>query len=328
MDRANEILKQYRLNQELYVKLSHDLNDILSSIIASCDVKISDLAIRIKSEESLMKKVNYRNSFKHINDVHDVVACRIITLFEEDIDVLAKALEENFEVVLVSDRMKKHNQYREEFGYNSLHYTVKFSKERCKLVEYKKYDGILIEIQLRSALQHAWCEIEHGLGYKSQYEVPAYIRRRLNRLSATLELLDEEFVSISKEIDEYNRGMDKPDKVLKTDINNISLAHYATQHPDLRMIFINQVCDYDESTISQLRIVKRLNLLGFGYIHELDKWVNGNLDKINKVAKVWMEHYPQKVMNYFLVLLWIVMAIGMEDGDNDSIWNEIQQSQF
>ena len=75
-------------------------------------------------------------------------------------------------------------------------------------------------------MQHSWAEIEHGLGYKSQYEIPKDIRRRLTRLSASLELLDEEFVHIAKEVDEYNKGIVHIEKILKTDINVNSLIQY------------------------------------------------------------------------------------------------------
>lgn len=65
-----------------------------------------------------------------------------------------------------------------------------------------------LKYRLELFSQHSWAEVEHGLGYKSQYEIPKDIRRRLTRLSATLEILDEEFVNIRDDIEEYNRGID------------------------------------------------------------------------------------------------------------------------
>ena len=93
-------------------------------------------------------------------------------------------------------------------------------------IEYSAYKDIIFELQIRTTLQHSWAEIEHGLGYKSQYEIPKDIRRRLTRLSASLELLDEEFVHIAKEVDEYNKGIVHIEKILKTDINVNSLIQY------------------------------------------------------------------------------------------------------
>jgi hypothetical protein len=49
------------------------------------------------------------------------------------------------------------------------------------------------EIQVRTALQHAWSAVNHKLDYKSPTEVPRELRRRLFRLSALFELADEQF---------------------------------------------------------------------------------------------------------------------------------------
>lgn len=111
---------------------------------------------------------------------------------------------------------------------------VKFTDERCKLVEYQKYQDIRFEIQLRTVLQHAWAEVEHGLGYKSYYEPPMDIKRKLNRLAGTLEILDEEFEAIRYEITLYNQSMNKVEKILKTDINKESLTAFANKANSFR----------------------------------------------------------------------------------------------
>ena len=65
-----------------------------------------------------------------------------------------------------------------------------------------------------------------ALAYKSFYEPPMEIKRKLNRLAATLEILDEEFENIRYDISLYNQSLDKEEKVLKTDINKDSLIAY------------------------------------------------------------------------------------------------------
>ena len=56
------------------------------------------------------------------------------------------------------------------------------------------------EIQLRTALQHAWAEVEHDLGYKVDDAVPEAIRRRFSRVAGLLEIADQEFVSIRRQL--------------------------------------------------------------------------------------------------------------------------------
>lgn len=331
-ERVETIIEQYRNNYDIYHALLEDVEDILNKIIKKENVKISSLTFRVKQESSLLKKIHYKNFLQHIDEVTDVVAFRIITLFESDVDILREAISSQFEVVEMTDRRKKNNPYREEYGYNSVHLIVKFSDERCKLIEYQGYENIAFEIQLRSALQHAWCEIEHGLGYKSKYEIPAHIRRRLNRLSATLELLDEEFESINKEIAEYNEGLHHYEKILKTDLNYNSLVYYCYQNQKLFNLHQSLCKEYgfidekDSSIISTLRLMKRFHLIGFGYIHELDLWVNENIEKIIEVAKVYCGHHTEETLNYYLVLVWIVMAVAIEEKDEEELWEKIQQT--
>ncbi len=316
MDITNSILEEYRQNIELYSNLKDDIEDILNRIIETNHIKISNLSIRIKQEKSLMKKIMYKNKYQHVEDITDIVACRIITLFEDDVERLKDLIMNNFDVIELSDRRKKENQYREEYGYNSLHLIVKFTKERCQLVEYEHYQNVAFEIQIRTALQHSWCEIEHGLGYKSKYEIPKHIRRRLNRLSATLELLDEEFVAISKEVEEYHQGLEHEEKILKTDINILSLQKYVINHPfiqslmdDIKTQYGIEI-EYDIALISQFRLVQRLNYMGYGYIHELEDLLNTHKVQIDIISQKWMEYIVMRknTINYYVCVIWLTVC--------------------
>jgi ppGpp synthetase/RelA/SpoT-type nucleotidyltranferase len=91
----------------------------------------------------------------------------------------------------------------DRFGYQSLHYVAALSVARTGLAEYGRFTGLRVEIQIRSTLQHAWAEIEHDLGYKSAAGVPRDIRRRFSRIAGLLELADEEFSVIRRDLDAY-----------------------------------------------------------------------------------------------------------------------------
>ena len=189
---------------------------------------------------------------------------------------------------------------------------VKFTDERCKLVEYQKYQDIRFEIQLRTVLQHAWAEVEHGLGYKSYYEPPMDIKRKLNRLAGTLEILDEEFEAIRYEITLYNQSMNKVEKILKTDINKESLTAFANKS-ELIQEMVAQVADkyhftviQDPAIFSQQRLVAKLNFYGYQYIHEL----NDDMHQYQKSILAIGEELSQKInyditsINYYSPILW------------------------
>ena len=217
------IMSEYYQHVDVYKKMQHDVEDIINTLIEANHIKISTMSLRIKSEQALRNKVISKDKYQHLEDITDILGCRILTLFESDVERILELLEDTFEVCEIVDKRKKNKHNRIEFGYNSVHMVVKFTDERCKLVEYQKYQDIRFEIQLRTVLQHAWAEVEHGLGYKSYYEPPMDIKRKLNRLAGTLEILDEEFEAIRYEITLYNQSMNKVEKILKTDINKESL---------------------------------------------------------------------------------------------------------
>ncbi|HIU12455.1 MAG TPA: hypothetical protein IAD15_00040 [Candidatus Fimiplasma intestinipullorum] len=325
MSQVEDIISQYHHNQELYGHMVDDIEDIIGRILSSNQIKVSNFAIRIKSEETLRKKIMYKHKYHRIEDITDVVACRLITLFESDLDLIVKLLFENFDVVEFLDKRQKQQDDHVGFGYNSIHMIVRFTKERCALVEYAPYRDIYFEIQLRTALQHAWAEVEHGLGYKNEYEIPSEIRRRLNRLSASLELLDEEFVRINEDIQVYNQSLEREEKVLKTDINRHSLETYALHCPNLKKL-VNELADMcaltvyeDPQMISELRIVRRFHYLGYLYIHEVDELIQKHAQQLKMIGKEWIRLISNKEhqLNYFACLVWVSMMAMIENGKDD-----------
>ena len=274
--RLNTIMSEYHQKLDVYQKLSLDVNDIINTLLEVNHIKISNMAIRIKTEEALRNKAMYKNKYAHLDEITDILGVRIITLFENDVDTILELLENTFEVCEIVDKRKKEKNSRIEFGYNSLHVIVKFTDSRCRLVEYQKYQDIRFEIQLRTVLQHAWAEVEHGLGYKSFYEPPMSVKRKLNRLAATLEILDEEFENIRYDIALYNQSFDKVEKILKTDINKDSLIAYVNNSEFLNQLVqqISEEQNYriikDPRFISDQKLPTKLSMYGSQYIHELD----------------------------------------------------------
>ena len=321
---AKRIIKQYHDNQDLYRSLKDDIDDIFKRIINTNHFRISNMAIRIKKEDALIKKITYKNRYQDIKEITDVVACRIITLFENDVDRIYECVKENFEIVEYNDKRKKNYDDRIDFGYNSLHLLIKFNDERCQFIEYADYKDIVFELQIRTTLQHSWAEIEHGLGFKSQYEIPKDIRRRLTRLSASLELLDEEFVQIAREVDEYNKGIIHIEKVLRTDINYNSLVQYVNTSPRINSILEKLHTEFqfqferDSELISQSRIIQRFHYMGYTYINELDDFVENHTKEIEWLSRERIEnHNENKKVNIYNVLIWLSLVMLASEGYSD-----------
>ena len=54
----------------------------------------------------------------------------------------------------------------------------------------------MVELQVRTILQHAWAEIEHDIQYKAVSVLPVQIRRRFATLAGLIEIADREFQAI------------------------------------------------------------------------------------------------------------------------------------
>lgn len=70
--------------------------------------------------------------------------------------------------------------------------------------------------------------MEHDIGYKSNIEVPAGMRRKFSRLAGLLELADQEFVRIRHELIDYDKEVKKQLKVNpgSIEIDKISLKEF------------------------------------------------------------------------------------------------------
>ena len=109
------------------------------------------------------------NSPKYENPltgITDLAGVRIITYFPDTLAQVDRMLVDEFEIIEKSNKGATLLQ-EERFGYQSIHYLVKLKGERARLAEYRNLKDGVVEIQIRTILQHAWAEIEHDIQYKS-----------------------------------------------------------------------------------------------------------------------------------------------------------------
>ncbi len=318
---ANEqtILNQFSQAKQCLMDFKDDLEDIIPTLLSANDIEVANVSFRIKSEDSLRKKIQFKRKYQQLNDVTDLIGCRIVTLFEPDMEKVLSALTQEFKLVELVDKRKKSLDGYIDFGYNSIHVILQLSDARCALVEYQRYQDIKFEVQIRTALQHAWGEIEHGLGYKSNFEIPLSIRRKLTRIAATLELIDEEFEDIRQEVAQYNQSFDKIEKILKTDINKNTLIQYfqtserVHQFGDVLKQRYQIEMSQDPEFISRLKIVQRLQFLGFRYIHELDDFIESKKTDLWAVAQKWIENAKPKMINEYSALVYVILIASAQD---------------
>ena len=167
------------------------------------DLKIHSVTTRLKSRASLASKLARPDkSYEALWEITDLVGLRVITYFEDQVDRIGEIIEARLAVRFADSVDKRRRRDAGAFGYRSLHYVFVLGDEESRLPE-----GARCELQVRSVLDHAWAEIEHDLGYKAQSAVPLPTRRRLHRLAGLLELADQEFVAIRRDLEDYARNL-------------------------------------------------------------------------------------------------------------------------
>lgn len=197
-----EALELFELQVPTLESACLQLKARLQEALQEANIQFHSISSRLKSPESLrLKLARPDKTYASIWDVTDLVGLRVTTYFEDTIAEVARIIESRFAVDFghTHDRLAAED-YR-VFGYRSLHYVCGLEQARNLPITFR------FEIQVRTILQHAWAEIEHDLGYKASDTTPDNIRRRFIRIAGLLELADEEFVSIRRDLRTYEKSV-------------------------------------------------------------------------------------------------------------------------
>lgn len=155
---------------------------------------------RTKTPDSFMRKVareKYTNPFAEMNDITGI---RIITRYADDARGIIAWLELHFHLEVTRSPEQADEAGAHDFSYNLHHVIVRPFQWVGELSE---FSDLKAEVQIRSLLQHAWAVQSHVL-YKAK-NVPSEFSRRIERITALSELVDDEFIRIRDEFKELQR---------------------------------------------------------------------------------------------------------------------------
>ena len=192
---ANAILKEYKEKLPLFHDQERILKQELTDAFEKAGLHVAVVESRVKTYESLEGKLRLKGSKYHtLSDITDILGVRVITYYVDDVDRVASLVERLFTVDWENSVDKRKLLEIDTFGYQSLHYI-------CSVPDFP----YRFEIQMRTLLQHAWSNMNHDTGYKSGVEIPRYYLRSMSRMAGILELVDDEFSRIRRELAEYRR---------------------------------------------------------------------------------------------------------------------------
>ncbi|MGN0384882.1 MAG: GTP pyrophosphokinase family protein [Lachnospiraceae bacterium] len=162
---------------------------------------IESIKSRIKSMESLAKKVRERNipiTVEAIEEnIHDVAGIRVICSFPEDIYMLADCLLQQDDITLIEK--KDYIKNPKPSGYRSLHLIVSvpiFLKNEKR--------NMKVEVQLRTIAMDFWASLEHKLRYKKN--IPAQVA---DELAKELKDCAEQSASLDRKMQEIRNKLVK-----------------------------------------------------------------------------------------------------------------------
>ncbi len=337
MDYNNEIIKEYDLKRSLYEVFTEKIGDLIYDLLEESGIVVHSVTARTKEKEKLIEKVNRKEKdYKKLEDITDLSGIRIICLFSEEVNSIARIIETNFKVSHEFSIDISKTIDPDRFGYLSLHYVVKLHDKRTILPEYSKYRDLFCEIQIRSILQHAWAEIEHDLGYKSHIEIPRDVKRRFHRLAGLLEIADDEFCSLKSDIEEYKKEVkEKIKKEEKLLIDKISLESYITTSPIIKELngeiarLLNATIDNKvKLNESDLKLLKFFRITT---INKLDSIIKGNKLNIINFAKKWiagrtLNHY--EILDPSISIFYLGYTLAAKTNDDNRIREYVKNFNF
>ena len=203
---SQELLEQYRSLLPVYSEMAEIIPEKLKGFFAEAGLIVAAVEHRVKTEESLAGKLQLKGGkYASIFDITDIVGLRVITFYIDDVDKVASVLERLFEIDWENSVDKRKAHETDSFGYLSLHYICRIPEKSYTDPEHPELNKIRFEVQMRTVLQHAWANMNHDTGYKSGVEIPKVYLRNLSRLAGMLELVDDEFSRIRRELADYRR---------------------------------------------------------------------------------------------------------------------------
>ena len=283
------ILDEYRERRALHERLREVVTRTLHRIVDDNHLYVTAIESRIKTEKSLAGKLELKgHKYATLDDITDILGCRIITFYTDEVDKIAALVEKTFEVDWDNSVDKRKLLDLDRFGYMSLHYICRLPATLCSDPEHPELNQIRFEIQMRTALQHVWSTINHDTGYKSDVQIPREYLRQFGRLAGMLELADEQFSRIRMAITDYRRNVQS--LVADGDFDSVPLdgdtfRSYLDldpfRHLAKRIALINQAEVFDDNLMPYLQVLLQL---GFHTLGDVERLLRNSSDDAYQLA--------------------------------------------
>ena len=292
-----KLLDQYDLRLHIYDGLLASCERLLSDLFRIEKLRVVAVTGRVKERLSLSEKLSRPGKkYDELPDVTDLVGLRVVTFFEDDVDRVAGLLTRELELVPQHCVDKRAALEPDRFGYRSLHYVCRLPAARRALFENSGFQDQVVEIQIRSILQHAWAEIEHDLGYKGEITIPNEIKRQLSGVASLLEIADRDFREVRDRSSAYRQRVTEEisrNELSGIDLDVISYSQFVLTSPNVRELnnFLSGELGYTiDKDMSADYLLRTFQFVGIGTIEKLKDEVEKNFGLLKEYARIILGH--------------------------------------
>lgn len=272
MSELDQHVAAYANRRPVIERAASGVERMLTEWIDADSVNYLTVAARAKTVESFQKKcrkVTDDGSLKYSNPLEqldDLLAARVITYLPAGVDQVCEIVRSQFKVHEEEDKGAI-TRAQGRFGYASKHFVVSLNEDRRHLPEYSKFGDLRFEIQVRTAVQHAWAEFEHDVRYK--VDIPqdriAEFDRRFSLAAALIELADNEFTQIDQMFRELATQATAPVE------RSSAVGRTPLDVPTLTALLSRRHPDAPRSRITQYEwVVSALVRAGIATVEDLD----------------------------------------------------------
>lgn len=219
---------QYDQNMSTYIAFCNYFCQECRCLLDKADIPYYEFSFRIKTWDSILEKIERcQLAPKSLDEIHDLIGFRVITLFKRDNDIIHDIIEHEFHVHYFDD--KAQSKPENVFGYLSVHYEVSLTDKWLGAPSTINFKNIKAEIQVRTFSQHVWAASSHILQYKIESTIPLVMRRNIYRLAAVLEIVDNELENIRNFRDNYQHELEQQLEEIDVPLDSIMLENILDQ---------------------------------------------------------------------------------------------------
>ena len=309
------LLEQYHQLLPQLKELEKQVEAILTEALSHQDIALNTLEHRIKTEKSFISKLERKGQkYQDISQVTDLLGVRIVTFFTDDVDRVSAFVKELFDIDWKQSVDKRKSHGLSSFGYNSLHYI-------CRLKQ-GELAHIPFEIQMRTALQHAWSAMEHDIGYKGPVRVPAIYERQFSRLASLLELADDEFSRLRTTMNQYRHIIQRlvdSGRLEEVPLNSDTFRDYLISRPFSRLT--ERIAAVNQAEIvpaSLLPFCTVLESFGLETLGDVDNFIRDNEDNAYQLALTQLATTDLDIITEYVGIQNLCLAYVLKNGGGRS----------